>query len=51
MSQRDWVMTEGLLDTNKICTHTVTQGYCPTPQTSPTDIAMNATAAAPAKPH
>ena len=32
-------------------THTVTQGYCPTPQTSPTYIAMNAAAAAPAKPH
>ena len=31
--------------------HTVTQGYCPTPQTSPTYIAMNAAAAAaPANP-
>ena len=35
----------------KYMTHTVTQGYCPTPQTSPTYIAMNAAAAAPAKPH
>ena len=35
----------------KYITHTVTQGYCPTPQTSPTYIAMNAAAAAPAKPH
>ena len=32
-------------------THTVTQGHCPTPKTSPTYIAMNAAAAAPAKPH
>ena len=32
-------------------THTVTQGHCPTPQTSPTYIAMNAAAAVPAKPH
>ena len=31
--------------------HAVTQGYCPTPQTSPTYIAMNTAAAAPAKPH
>ena len=29
-----------------------TQGYCPTPQNSPTHIQMNSTAAAvPAKPH
>ena len=35
----------------KYVTHTVTQGYCPTPQTSPTYIAMNVAAAAPAKPH
>ena len=34
----------------KYMTHTVTQKYCPTPQTSPTYIAMH-TAAAPAKPH
>ena len=33
----------------KCVTHTVTQGHCPTPQTSPTYIDMNA--AAPAKPH
>ena len=32
-------------------TPTVTQGHCPTPQNSPTYIAMNAAAAAPAKPH
>ena len=32
-------------------THTVTQGHCPTPQTSPTYIAMNAAATSPAKPH
>ena len=31
-------------------THTTTQGHCPTPQNSPTYLAMNA-AAAPAKPH
>ena len=37
-------------DKQKYVTHTVTQGYCHTPQTSPTYIAMNA-AAAPAKPH
>ena len=30
--------------------YTMTQGHCPTPQTSPTYIAMNATAV-PAKPH
>ena len=35
----------------KYVTHTVTQGYCPTPQTSPTYIAMNAAAAAPTEPH
>ena len=29
----------------------MTQGYCPTPQTSPTYIAMNAAATVPAKPH
>ena len=34
----------------KYVTHTVTQGHYPTPQTSPTYIAMNATAV-PAKPH
>ena len=32
-------------------THMTTQGHCPTPQTSPTYLAMNAVAAAPAKPH
>ena len=32
-------------------THTTTQGHCPTPQNSPTYLAMNAAAAAPAKPH
>ena len=31
-------------------THMTTQGHCPTPQNSPTYLAMNA-AAAPAKPH
>ena len=35
----------------KYVTHTVTQGHCPTPQTSPTYIAMKAAAAVPAKPH
>ena len=30
-------------------THPVTQGHCPTPQNSPTYIAMNAAAAVPAK--
>ena len=36
----------------KYMTPTVTQGHCPTPQNSPTYIAMNALAAAsPAKPH
>ena len=35
---------------HKSVKHTVTQGHCPTPQTSPTYIAMNATAV-PAKPH
>ena len=34
----------------KYVTHTVTQEHCPTPQTSPTYIAMNAMAV-PAKPH
>ena len=34
----------------KYVTHTMTQEHCPTPQTSPTYIAMNATAA-PAKLH
>ena len=34
----------------KYVTHTVTQGHCPTPQTSPTYIAMNVMAV-PAKPH
>ena len=34
----------------KYVKHTVTQGHCPTPQTSATYIAMNATAV-PAKPH
>ena len=29
----------------------MTQGYCPTPQNSPTYLTMNAVAAAPAKPH
>ena len=32
-------------------THTATQGHCPTPQNSPTYLAMNAVAATPAKPH
>ena len=35
----------------KFMTPTVTQGHCPTPQSSPTYIAMNAAAATPAKPH
>ena len=36
----------------KYVTHTVIQGHCPTPQTSPTYIAMNTAASAvPAKPH
>ena len=35
----------------KHMTPTLTQGHCPTPQNSPTYIAMNAVAAAPAKPH
>ena len=34
----------------KPVTHAMTQGHCPTPQTSPTYIAMNATAV-PAKAH
>ena len=32
-------------------THTMTQGYCPTPQNSPTYLPMNTMAAAPAKPY
>ena len=32
-------------------TLTATQGHCPTPQNSPTYLAMNAAAAKPAKPH
>ena len=32
-------------------THTTTQGHCPTPQNSPTYLAMNEAAATPAKPH
>ena len=32
-------------------TPTVTQGHCPTPQNSPTYIAMNAAAATTTKPH
>ena len=32
-------------------TPTVTQRHCPTPQNSPTYLAMNAAAATPAKPH
>ena len=32
-------------------TPTVTQGHCPTPQNSPTYIAMNEAVATPAKPH
>ena len=32
-------------------THATTQGHCPTPQNSPTYLAMNAVVAAPAKPH
>ena len=32
-------------------THMTIQGHCPTPQNSPTYLAMNAAAAAPAKPH
>ena len=35
----------------KHVTHTVTQGHCPTPQTSPTYKDMKAAAALPAKPH
>ena len=37
-------------DKQKYVTHTVTQEHCPTPQTSPTYLAMNATAVL-AKPH
>ena len=32
-------------------THTTMQGYCPTPQNSPTYLSMNSVAAAPAMPH
>ena len=32
-------------------THTNTQGHCPTPQNSPTYLAMTAVAATPAKPY
>ena len=32
-------------------THVTTQGHCLTPQNNPTCLAMNAAAAAPAKPH
>ena len=32
-------------------THVTTQGHCPTPQNSPTYLAMDTVAAAPAKPH
>ena len=32
-------------------THATSQGHCPTPQNSPTYLAMNAVAVAPAKPH
>ena len=35
----------------KHTTHTMTQGHCPTPQSSPTYILMNAVAATPAKPY
>ena len=35
----------------KFMTPTVTQGHCPTPQNSPTYLAMNVAAATPAKPH
>ena len=49
--QRDHLMIKGPLEhAQKYVKHTVTQGHCPTPQTSPTYIAMNATAV-PAKPH
>ena len=34
-----------------VTTHTMTQGHCPTPQSSPTYLSMDTTAAAPAKPH
>ena len=34
----------------KYATHTMTQGHCPTPQSSPMYISMNAAAATPAKP-
>ena len=32
-------------------TYATTQGHCPTPENSPMYLAMNAAAAAPAKPH
>ena len=48
--QRDHLMTKGPLDTYKNTSHSMTQGHCPTPWTSPTYIAMNVTAV-PAKPH
>ena len=35
----------------KFMTPTATQGHCPTPQNSPTHLAMNVAAATPAKPH
>ena len=35
----------------KYVTHMVTQEHCPTPQNSPTYIAMNTAAATPTKPH
>ena len=42
-------MIKGLVDLNQTDS---TQGYCPTPQNSPTHIQMNSAAAAvPAKPH
>ena len=42
-------MKKGLLDLKQT---DLTQGYCPTPQNSPTQVQMNsAAAAAPAKPH
>ena len=39
------------LHKQKFMTPTVTQGHCPTPQNSPTYIAMNIAAATPTKPH
>ena len=35
----------------KFMAPTATQGHCPTPQNSPTYLAMNAAAVTPAKPH